>query len=59
MTTHDHFLVWLRDYHCEADTTFKNGVYVNSTTRLLFAGFKGAQDYFMALKKEREGREFV
>lgn len=59
MTTQEHFQEWIKDYHPEADLGFKNGVYVNSTTRLLFAGFKGAHDYFLALKREKEGREFT
>lgn len=56
MTLQEHFQEWLKDCHPEADTSMKKGEYTNSTTKLLFAWLQGAQKYFMALKKEREGR---
>lgn len=49
-----HFNKWLDTYHPEADRTLRNGVFLNSTTRLLFAGFKGSYEYWSALKAKKE-----
>ncbi len=61
MTLQQHFEKWAKeDYFPEIDLTQRNGKYVNSTTGLMWVGWKGCYEHFKEQKrKESEGKEYT